>query len=243
MARLPRLVVPNQPHHVVQRAHDGLVIFRDQQDFGFFLGCLRDAARQFQVAIHAYVLMPDHWHLLATPANEVALARMMQWVGRKYVPYFNNRYARRGTLWEGRYRAVALEAAPYLLMCSLYIELHAVRAQLARAPEDYAWSSYAHHVGLRQDPVVNDHIIYWSLGNTPFEREAAYREQGEAGLSQGQVSWITEATQRGWPIGTDAFKQGLAKQLGRRVEPAARGRPRKREENAPSGGAFDSGPI
>jgi putative transposase len=228
MARLPRLVVPNQPHHLIQRGHDGLSIFRDDQDFQAFLNYLREAARQFRVAIHAYVLMPDHLHLLATPADESGLARMMQWVGRQYVPYFNARYGRRGTLWQGRYRGAVLEAGAYLLLCSRYIELNPVRAQLVGNPGEYRWSSYAHHAGIRPDPLVTDHAMYWALGNTPFDREAAYRALIEHPLSATQTAALTEATLKGWPFGSAHFTAALARQLGRRASPARRGRPRKR---------------
>lgn len=230
MARLPRLVAPNQPHHVIQRGHDGFTIFRDDQDFRSFLGWLREAARQFRVAIHAYVLMPDHLHLLATPQDETGLARMMQWVGRQYVPYFNARYGRKGTLWQGRYRAVVLEPRAYLLPCCRYIELNPVRAQLASNPADYPWSSYAHHAGITPDPLITDHAVYWALGNTPFDREAAYRRLLEQEPPSAESIAFTEATLKGWPLGSDGFKTTLAKQLGRRVSPAPRGRPAKRSE-------------
>lgn len=229
MARLARLVVPHQPHHIIQRGHDGSSVFRDEQDFRSFLAWLRESARQFRVAVHAYVLMPDHLHLLATPQDETGLARMMQWVGRQYVPYFNARHGREGTLWQGRYRAVVLEPGRYLLACSRYVELHPVRAGLALNPAEYPWSSCAHHLGMRVDPVITDHVDYWGLGNTPFDREAAYRAWLEQGASEAEVRMFSEATRRGWPLGSDQYKNALARQLGRRVAPAARGRPRKQK--------------
>ena len=230
MARLPRLVAPNQPHHIIQRGHDSLRIFRDDQDFRSFLGWLREAAHQFRVAIHAYVLLPDHLHLLATPQDEVGLGRMMQWVGRQYVPYFNARYGRSGTLWQGRYRAVVLEPRAYLLSCCRYIELNPVRAQLASNHVDYPWSSYAHHAGLKPNPLITDHAVYWALGNTPFDREAAYRRLLEQEPPSAESVAFTEATLKGWPLGSEALKAALAKQLGRRVSPASRGRPSMRSE-------------
>lgn len=228
MARLPRLVVPHQAHHIVQRGHDGLTIFREEDDFQSFLKWLREAARQFRVSIHAYVLMPDHLHLLASPQDEIGIARMMQWVGRQYVPYFNARYGRRGTLWQGRYRAVVLDAETYLLAYCRYIELNPVRANLVVSPSEYQWSSFGHHAGIAADPLITDHAVYWSLGNTPFEREAAYRQYVEQGIAAAEVEVLSTATMRGWPLGPEAFRAGLAKQLQRRVEPARPGRPAKR---------------
>src|SRR4051794_11980240 len=101
MARLPRLVVPHQPHHIVQRGNDRQSVFRDTEDYETFLRHLREAAKSYQVAIHAYVLMSSQIHLLASPSDKTGLGRMMQWVGRHYVPYFNRKYTRTGTLWEG----------------------------------------------------------------------------------------------------------------------------------------------
>src|SRR5688500_9134350 len=105
MARLPRLVIPHLPHHIIQQGNGGQLICRDDDDYRAFLRWLREGAKQFKVAIHAYVLLPDHLHLLATPTDETGLSRMMQWIGRHYVPYFNLKHGRAGTLWQGRYKA------------------------------------------------------------------------------------------------------------------------------------------
>lgn len=225
MARLPRLVVPLQPHHIIQRGHDGLTVFRDTEDHLAFLEWLKEASRQFKVAIHAYVLMPDHVHLLATPSDEQGLARMMQWIGRHYVPYFNQKYGRSGTLWQGRYRATVVDPELYLLAICRYIELNPVRNGLAGAPGEYPWSSYMHHIGAKQDGLITDHPAYWSIGNTPFDREIAYRQLTEEGLAQEEAGRITDATLKGWALGSDEFKLALERQTRRRVSPAKRGRP------------------
>jgi len=228
MARLPRLVIPHQPHHIVQFGVDKQTIFREPDDYSTFLNWLRDAAKLYKVAIHAYVLMPNHLHVLATPVDDEGLARMMQWVGRHYVPYFNKKYGRSGTLWASRFKAVALEAASYLLKCSHYIEGNPVRSGIVIDAVDYAWSSYAHHSGLRQDPLITEHAVYWSLGNTPFERDAAYRRMMEHGLSQKELMELRDTVNKGWVLGSPAFKKMLETELNRRVQPAKRGRPRKK---------------
>lgn len=227
MARLPRLVVPHQPHHILQSGNDRQSIFRDADDHLAFLAWLREAARQFKVAIHAYVLLPDRFQLLASPSDSAGLGRVMQWVGRHYVPYFNAKYQRSGTLWQGRYKATVLESDRYFLVCSRYIELGAVRANMAGAPEEYPWSSYAHHVGAKADPLITDHSAYWALGNTPFDREAAYKALMHEGLSAEQTQALDVALKKGWPLGSDDFKTRLGRQTGRRVLPAKPGRPRK----------------
>lgn len=232
MARLPRLIVPHQLHHVAQIGNDHQAIFRDPDDYAVFLGWLREAARQFKVAIHTYILMPAHVHLLGTPSDSIGLGRMMQWVGRHYVPYFNSKYGRTGTLWQGRYKATVIEAEPYFLIFSRYIELNPLRAGLATSPDEYLWSSYAHHAGIKPDSLITDHPVYWALGNTPFDREAAYRAMMEQGISQREIDVLTDAMRKGWPLGSESFKALLSKQVSRRVSPAKRGRPQKQKERA-----------
>lgn len=234
MARLPRLVVPHQPHHIIQRGHDGQVVFRDAADHAAFLDWLKEGARRFKVAIHAYVLMPDHVHLLATPVDADGLARMMQWVGRYYVPHINQKYQRSGTLWQGRYKGTVLDAERYLLLCSRYIELNPVRNGLVGSALDYPWSSYMHHIGAKPDPLITDHSVYWALGNTPFDREIAYKLQAEQSLGQAEINAISQATLKGWALGAEEYKSGLEKQVSRRVSPAKRGRPAKKIDEAAS---------
>lgn len=225
MARLPRLVVPFQPHHVIQRGNDRQSVFRDDDDRRAFLDWLRIAAKQYKVAIHAYVLMPNHVHLLASPSDAQGLGRMMQWVGRYYVPYFNRKYARVGTLWQGRYLASVIDSERYFMVCSRYIEQNPVRANLVASPAEFPWSSHAHHVGLQSDPLVTDHPLYWALGNTPFQREAAYLALVEQILENHDIELINQAVLKGWPLGGEQFKTSLAARIKRRVGPARRGRP------------------
>ena len=227
MARLSRLVVPLQAHHILQRGHDRQPIFRDADDFQCFLGWLREAAKLYSVALHAYVLMPDHLHLLATPHDAIGLGRMMQWIGRHYVPYFNRKYQRAGTLWQGRFKASVVEPHRYLMLCSRYIELNPVRAGLAASAADYPWSSYAHHVGIRSDPMITDHAMFWALGNTPFQREQVYRQFLEEVPPAAEIALLNQSLLKGWALGSDAFKHGLEQRTAQRVAPARRGRPRK----------------
>ncbi len=225
MARLPRLIVPNQPHHVIQRGAGQQAVFLDSDDHTIFLKYLKEASRHFKVLIHAYVLMPNHIHLLASPSDQTGMARMMQWIGRFYVPYFNHKYDRVGTLWQGRYKAAVVDSERYFLLCARYIELNPVRAGLAMQPEEYRWSSYRHHVGMQHDSLIAEHTLFWALGNTPFAREASYRHLVEEAIPKAEVEALTEATLKGWAIGSDQFKARLEKQSHQRVRPGRRGRP------------------
>lgn len=225
MARAPRLIVPNQPYHVIQRGNDRQPIFREEADYQRFLVWLKESARFYEVAIHAYVLMPNHLHLLVTPADATGLALTMQKVGRFYVPWFNNKYDRSGGLFEGRFRTSLIDTERYFLVCSSYIELNPVRAHLAPTPGDYPWSSYAHHAGVRSDSLVTDHALYWGLGNTPFQREAAYMQLVQQGLSQEETDFVTTSVLKNQPLGSDDFKADLERKTKRQILPAKRGRP------------------
>lgn len=227
MARLARLSVAGLPHHLIQRGNDRQLIFRDTADHAFFIECLQAVAGERGLAIHAYVLMPNHLHLLATPPEADTLGRVMQAVGRRYVRWFNDRYARSGTLWEGRYRSTVIEADRYLLACSRYIELNPVRAGLAADPVAYHWSSHAHHVGRRIDPLISDHPLYWALGNTPFERQARYRAVFDGPSDTEFLDRLRHGTNRGWAIGEGEFLARLQAAPTRPLTPRPRGRPFK----------------
>ena len=225
MARLPRLTLAGYPHHVIQRGNNRQAIFADRQDFETMLALLAENAQKFRVAIHAYVLMDNHFHLLATPATAEALPQMMQAVGRSYVRYFNDRHGRSGTLWEGRYRSTLIETERYLPACMAYIDLNPVRAGMVGEALDWPWSSHAHYLGLRSDGLVTPHALYWALGNTPFAREAAYAELVQAGISGTEQAALTDATLRGWALGGADFVADLQKKSPRRVSKAKPGRP------------------
>ncbi len=227
MARLPRLTAPGLPHHLIQRGNNRQSIFVDESDCASYLRELAELADGHGLAIHAYVLMPNHVHLLATPGQSETLPRVMQALGRRYVRRFNDRHGRTGTLWEGRYRSTLIETDRYLLACMRYIEMNPVRAGLVHEPGHYRWSSHAHHIGLRVDKVITEHAVYWALGNTPFERQVAYRRLFEGSQEAGEVEAIRYATHRGWALGQQAFVESVSQSVGRRAAPRLSGRPRK----------------
>ena len=224
MARLPRFFAPDAPLHVIQRGNDRRTIFEVDEDRRFYLHLLTAAARKHGVALHAYVLMSNHVHLLATPARAESVPRMMQSIGRIYVQRFNTRNRRTGTLWEGRYKAAIVDDQAYLLACMRYIELNPVRAGLAAEPRDYAWSSHgANALGAPSFPLT-PHPAYLALGEGDEARRAAYRRQFEAGLPEAFLESIRDATQHAWAMGGDAFLRRV-ESTGRRAGRRAGGRP------------------
>ncbi|MDP3760831.1 MAG: transposase [Ramlibacter sp.] len=225
MARLPRLTVPGYPHHIIQRGNNRQAIFATTADYEVLLAMLEEHAGKSGVAIHAYVLMSNHFHLLATPETAEGIPAMMQAVGRRYVRYFNQRQGRTGTLWEGRYKSTLIQAERYLLACMVYIDLNPVRAGLVRDPADYPWSSHSHYVGRGSDRLVTPHSLYWELGNTPFARDAAYADLVRAGISAHQQHALTDSALRGWALGEPDYVADLQRRTARRVSKTRVGRP------------------
>ena len=225
MARLARLTVVGYPHHIILRGNNRQDIFHEDEDRVRWLDWLLEYSRLQQVDVHAYVLMRNHVHLLVTPHQTQGLARMMQAIGRRYVQYFNRKYQRTGTLWEGRYRSTLIQAERYLLACMVYIDLNPVRAQVVADPLDYPWSSYSQYVGLHANRLVTPHPLYWTLGNTPFAREAAYAQLVQAGISRDQQQALVDATLKAWALGDAVFLDTLKSQTPRRLNKAKAGRP------------------
>jgi putative transposase len=227
MARLVRLALQDQLHLVVQRGNNRAAIFIDDQDRLAYLEGLRAAAAASGLAVHAYALLVSEVHLLATPASGTALSGAMQNLGRRYVAQFNRRHGRSGTLWEGRFRATVVDSEHFFLDCLRYVEQAPVRAGLVPAAEAWAWSSAAHHLGRQRDPLVTDPSAFWALGNTPFERESAYRQRLQEVLPAMQAQRIADAQLKGWALGSPAFLQHIAQLTDRPLAPRPRGRPRK----------------
>ena len=227
MSRLPRLTLAGHPHLVLQRGVQSQPVFVDDEDYRLFLDKLAAAAQACRVAIHAYVLLESEVQILATPEDTNGLGRMMQSVGRTYVATFNRRHGRAGTLWQSRYRATVLEASAWLVAGMRYVETRPLYCGQPSAI-DYPWSSAAHHVGRLASPLITDHPLYWRLGNTPFEREAAYRDFLQQGLTSKQIRQIEEATVKSWALGSEQFLHELGQQTDRRLRPMLRGRPPKK---------------
>ena len=226
LARLPRISLPDLPHHVLQVGNNRQAIVVDDVDREAWRAHLRESSLIAGVDIHAYALMDNHLHLLATPRRgDAALSTMMQSLGRRYVAGFNRRHGRSGSLWEGRFRAAVVEPGPALLAAMRFIDTHPQRQHLVADAAAYRWSSAAHHLGRARDTLLTDPASYWSLGNTPFDREIAWRRFVDEGVTDADALAQLQAVRRGWPIGSAAFKQGLALATGHAAAPRPRGRP------------------
>lgn len=204
MARLARFFVPGSALHVIQRGHNRAAVFHDDLDRQRYLMWLIEASQARDISMHAFVLMDNHVHLLLTAPSAIDLSRMMQGLNVNYVRHINKRYGRSGTLWEGRFRSSVILSERYLLACYRYIDLNRVRAGAVTDPLDWPWSSYAHHVGEKAAPWISDHSLYWALGNTPYERQAAYKALCAEVLDAETVTAISQAALTGRATGEPA---------------------------------------
>lgn len=227
MARLPRLNVPGIPQHIIQRGNNRQACFGSEQDFAAYAHWLKEGAEKYQIAVHAWVFMTNHIHLLVTPKAEKSISQLMQYLGRYYVQYFNREYRRSGTLWEGRYKSCLVQQEHYLLQCYCYIELNPVRANMINHPADYAWSSYATNALGRTSSLHTPHSLYLALGRSREERMIAYQSLFSAHLDGETEKEISTATNTGMVLGNEYFKDQIQALTKRRVRPKKAGRPKK----------------
>jgi putative transposase len=213
VARLRRYQPVQLSHHVVQRGNNRSDVFRDAWDYEIFLLYLAEASSEHGVAIHNYVLMTNHVHLIATPSTSKGLPKLMQAVGRRYVPYFNRRHARTGGLWEGRYRSFVIESESYLLRCMRYVELNPVRARVVEHPRDYEWSSYHANACGDEDAVVRVHPYLEQWQPDVAVRRAQYSALCDQGLAERELAALRKAAHDGVAVGSPQFVSDIRQRV------------------------------
>lgn len=228
MPRKPRFFLPDVPAHIVQRGHSREPVFFENSDYSAYLEWLSEAAIRYDCDIHAYVLMTNHVHILATPKDKQGISRLMQYMGRRYVPYINYSYGTSGSIWEGRYKSSLIHDEQYLLTCMRYIELNPVKANMVNIPEKYRWSSYGFNGSGKDNKLITPHPLYLRLGKTQSERLEVYRSLFKAHIDEDDINNIRAACQTGTPLGNDYFKEKIERKLKSKVGQARRGRPSKR---------------
>jgi len=225
MPRLERITPVGIPIHVIQRGNNRQVIFADESDFKVFASWLKEYSEKFGVAVHAWCLMTNHVHLLCTCIDqESAISKMMQTLGRQYVRYFNKKYQRTGTLWEGRYRSCLVDDETYLFILYRYIELNPVRAGMVESPDQYAWSSYPINALGKASELCTPHSLYLMLGISEASRQANYRGLFQELLEKPLLDEIRQMTNKSLALGSERFKLEIERLTKRRVHPKARGR-------------------
>ncbi|MES9898095.1 MAG: transposase [Sedimenticola sp.] len=217
MARLPRLIVPGLPHHIIQRGNNRSPVFFDESDYCAYLSWLYEAAKKHGCIIHSYVLMTNHVHLLLTPGTDNSVGNTLQTLGRRYVRYINGTYSRTGTLWEGRFKSSVIQTDRYLLTCYRYIELNPIRAGMVDHPGDYRWSSYRCNANGITDSLIKPHEEYLRLGSDNTERLHVYRSLFSSHIDPEEMQNIRASANRGTVLGSDRFKDLIEAQVKRRV--------------------------
>ncbi|VXB05985.1 transposase [Pseudomonas sp. 8AS] len=228
MPRMGRIVLPNYPHHVVQRGHNRQVVFAAEDDYQRYLSDLRELKDVFGVKVYAYCLMTNHVHLLLAPGDLVAgLGQLMKALAARTTRYRNRLEGRSGTLWESRYKSSVVQTDIYLLACSRYIELNPVRARMTAEAGDYPWSSYRERLGMGSSHEWLDaDPCFLALGRDQVERRERYESYVKQAVSLEETSLIREALQRGQLTGSSRFIDEIEQITGLRIEQRGQGRPK-----------------
>ena len=227
MARLPRLNLPGVPQHVIQRGNNREACFFEEQDYKVYLSKLEEYAKKLSVAVHSFVLMTNHVHLLLTPKTANGVSQLMQSLGRYYVGYINHKYKRTGTLWQGRYKSTLVGSDQYLLTVSRYIELNPVRARMVAHPAEYPWSSFHRNAMGVPIQLITPHEIYQTLAKTDKTRQKRYLALFDAMIPEYTLKEIRNSVNYAWVLGDERFKKQIEKKTGRPVSPRKRGGDRK----------------
>lgn len=227
MPRVGRAVLPDYPHHIIQRGHNRQVVFAEPGDLERYLDTLANFKDIYGVKVYAWCLMTNHIHLLVAPESMAGLGQLMKRLAGRQTRYHNRLEGRTGTLWGSRYKSSPVDSDSYLLACARYIELNPVRARIVASPEEYLWSSCRYRLGHAQHEWLDFDPCYLALGKTEEERQLRYSEFLRAAIPEGEWSFIREAVQRGQLTGTDRFVAQVETILGKRIENRSRGRPPK----------------
>ena len=165
---------PGVALHVIQRARGRAPCFSCVEDRVAYLDMLAENAARFECAVHAYVLMANHVHLLVTPSGASRVSELAQALFDRYQRYVAEAYGSDDRLWEEDCEIRPVHARRYVLACMRYIELNPVRARLVQRPGDYRWSSFRANALGQEDAIVTPHPLYYALGRSPASRRDAY---------------------------------------------------------------------
>ena len=226
MPRRTRMYLPGYPYHIVQRGNNRQACFKHATDYQVYLDLWQQCSSRYDVAVHAYCLMTNHIHFLATPSDANGLSNTMKVVGSRFAAYINRTYNRTGTLWEGRHRSSLVQTSRYLLCCYRYIELNPVRALMVKQPEDYPWSSYQFNA-WGTGGWLTQHDEYLNLGISQSARCTAYRALLATPVPDRDLSFIRVAAHYNQPVAVKRFCAQLEQKYGMKFGYMKRGRPRR----------------
>ena len=175
MARPPRVEYPGAYYHVVCRGNNQENIYKNDRDKEKFIEYLEKAVERFSIIIHTYCLMSNHYHLLVETL-EPNLSLTMQWINVSYATYFNRKCGRNGHLFQGRFKAILIDADEYLKHLSRYIHLNPVRGEMTLKPAEYPWSSYHAYIDKQKAPkfLTTDGLLS-NLGTNKRQAKRNYK--------------------------------------------------------------------
>jgi putative transposase len=214
MARLPRLVIPGLPHHVTQRGNGRAQTFFGDGDYALYRDLLAASCRAAAVEIWAWVLMPNHVHLILCPSDADGLRRALAPVHRRYAGHIHARHRRTGHFWQGRFGAVAMDEA-HLGAAVRYVALNPVRARLVADARDWRWSSVHAHLAALADGVTTIAPV--------LERYPDFAALIAAAPDEAEFARLRRAESIGRPLGDERFIARLEALTRRRLKPAKRG--------------------
>jgi len=227
MPRRTRMYIPGLPYHIVQRGNNREACFAEIEDYRFYLQLWQELSIRYKAGVHAYCLMTNHIHFLTTPETDTSLSNVMKVVGSRYAQYFNKKYHRTGTLWEGRHKSCLIQSERYLLTCMRYIELNPVRASMVNKPEEYSWSSYAAN-GCGDESWLVPHDGYLRIDLDSEQRCFRYRELFKDQVNKQDLHFIRKASYYCQPVGDDRFRESIEQKYNVKLGQMSRGRPVKK---------------
>lgn len=222
MPRKARVIVPDTPHHIVQRGHNRSAVFVGDQGYQYYLDNMTELKTELEVKVYAWCLMTNHVHLILDPGrNPKSIGLLMRRLAGRQTRYVNKREKRTGSLWEGRYKASPIQTDAYLMECGRYVELNPVRAAMVVRAEDYPWSSYRAKVELETSAILDADPCYQKLKH-PGEQYRAFVEQG---VSDEEYALIRSRVARNCLTGDGEFVAEVERKMGLRIEYREPGRP------------------
>jgi REP-associated tyrosine transposase len=223
MGRSARIVAAGTPHHITQRGNNRQDVFPCEDDFGLYLEILNAQSRKWAMEIHAYCLMNNHVHLIATPRNPGSLAKAVGRTHYRYALLANRTHGSSGHLWQNRFYSCILDDGNHLLAAIRYVERNPVRAGMVGHAWDYPWSSAAAHLSGKDVNGLLD-MHRWAIWSHNIDWRA--RLSGED--SEEFLAQVRTSTHRGNALAGDDFIEKLEKHLGKSLRPLPVGRPKKK---------------
>lgn len=222
MARKLRVFVENTSQHILLNSINGLTLFVEEVDYVEFMHILEKLSLKYELSMHAYVIMPQYFEFVATPKYEVTLSKFMQSLGRLYVSYYNKKYNRSGTLFEGRYKASLVEDSVFLFDIMKYIE--------QKESTSYEFSSVRKNLFNKLNPVVSPNSLYKSLGFTDAKRIENYAKIFYSHTDDEKNEFILRCLDKQLVTGTTKYVKELEKLVGMTLLSKSRGRPKKQTQ-------------